>query len=215
MKGFGKMAIDFLEDKYKVGEVFHDAINKVLIAKTLGKDIHIPHEWYFIKVLISKVLEDNNIANLFSLYVFQYYPDYDWIGFTPMDTLWSVILECRFHDYQFQKKYELGITEEIDILPRSMNFGEIATDFLIRFLGYSLIKSSNQNIILTSQNDCHKRFEKLLYDGYSLEKRKKVIYQNGFKKVPVLPTRQLDFEIEEIIETSDDKYERVLKPNNR
>ena len=104
-----------------------------------------------------------------------------------------------------------------------MLFGEIVTDFLIRCCGYSLIKSSNQNIILTSRQDCEKRFEDLLYQGYSLQRRERAVYtdisemkvnpdeypgiKGMFHRLRVLPIKETDYPIDEMIELPNGEYQ--------
>lgn len=215
--------MDFLEDKCKSGDVYHEAINTML-----GKRTYIPHEWYFINVLINKILKNNALADAFVMYVVQYYPDYPWLSFKNDDYLATAIVECGFHRFQFQKKYEFDFEEKnSNILSCSMIMGDIATDFLIRYCGYSLIKSSGQNIILTAQSDCDKRFENLLSQGYSLQRRAKVGYvempenlinsgqypgvKGFFYKLPVLPTKDIGYPIDEIIEETEGSYQKVLQ----
>ena len=89
-----------------------------------------------------------------------------------------------------------------------------------------MIKSSGQQIIQTAHSDCHKRFFELLRDGYSLQRRSKVGYiklepteenltsypgVNGyFYKLPVLPTKDIGYPVEELIENSSGEYSLVL-----
>ena len=208
-----------------MGVVYHDAINKVL-----GKKTRITHEWYFINVLINEIKNDKKIAEAFVMYVMQYYPNYPWLHFRINDYLATVMVECCFHRFQFQKKYEFGFEEETNILGRSMLIGDIITDFLIRYRGYSLIKSSGTNIILTSQSDCDKRFERLLSQGYSLQRRSKVNYvklskdlidsnqfpgvKGYYYRLPVLPTKYIGYPIDEIIEDVNGGYHMVLQIKN-
>lgn len=218
--------MDFLEEELKNGDIYHDAINKSFKIKKI-----IPHEWYFLNLLINQTIKNNSLADSFVMYVSQYYPHYRWLGFDADDYLATVILECGFYRFEFQKKYEFNFIENNnDYFSHAMEFGDIVTDFFIRYCGYSLIKSSDQNIILTSRNDCHKRFEELLLQGYSLQRRSKVGYieiskilddssqypgvKGVFYKLPVLPTKDMGYPIDEIIEVSEGKYEKVLKRRN-
>lgn len=222
------MAIDYVEKKYYGTEVFHDMINKVLELVALNKDSHIPHEWYFINVLIKEIEKNNKLAEEFVMYISQYYPNYRWTIFIANEYLENVIIECCFQQYQFKQKCDLGIVDDVfDDMKQAMLFGEIVTDFLIRYRGYSLIKSSNQNIILTSRQDCEKRFEELLYQGYSLQRRERVVYtdisklnvdpnkypgiKGMFHRLRVRPTKETDYPIDEIIELPNGQYERVLQ----
>ena len=106
--------------------------------------------------------------------------------------------------------YQEKINEET--INKAFQFGSMITDFMIRFLGFSLIKSFGQNIIITSSLNPLKQFEELLSQGYSLENRAKLYYKDGlFYKLPVLHTLINDYNYEEIIETTEDKFERILK----
>lgn len=158
----------------------------------------------------------------FVMFVLQFYPNYPWSFFNNNDYLNTAMCEALTNDFLFQKKYEFGLEEEG--LTKAMLFGEIATDFLIRFCNYSLIKCSGQNVIITAQSDCHKRFELLLSKGYSLQRRAKVSFTKTtdiiqmlypgvkglFYKLPVLPTRETWYTFDEIIETETGQYEKVL-----
>lgn len=222
------MAIDYVEEKHHRTEVFHDMINKVLELVALNKDSHIPHEWYFINVLIKEIEKDYSLAEKFLMFAEQFYPNYKWTDYRVSDPVGTAVLECAMNQFQFQMKCDLGKVEDIfSDLPKAMYFGEMVTDFLIRYKGYSLIKSSGQKIILTAQNDCHKRFEELLYDGYSIQKREKVKY-NSFQElnisnrlfpwikgfytcIPAMPTREIGIDFEEIIETPSGKYQLIQR----
>ncbi len=220
------MAINYLED-YKINkEVLHDMINKVLELVALEKNSNIPHEWYFIGVLMDEIKKNHKLAEHFVMYIAQYYPNYSWLTFDIDDCLGTVVLECSIHRFQFYKKFELqDISEDDSLMKEAMMFGDIVTDFLIRYCGYSLIKSSNQNIIITSKNDCQKRFAELLDNGYSLQRRQRVVYtdlsdldlnlfpkiKGFFKKRPVIPTGESCYEIDELIEVSEGKYEKLLQ----
>ena len=218
------MAIDYVEEEYYGTEVFHDMINKVLELVALNKNSHIQHEWYFINVLIKEIEKDNKLAEQFAMYVIQYYPNYRWVCFNPNNYPETVVLECGFHQFQFKQKCDLGFIGDVfDALPQAMLFGDIVTDFLIRNCGYSLIKSSGQNVILTARRDCKKRFEELLYQGYSLQRRQRAVYtdisklnvdakryphvKGMFYRLPILPIMEQDYPIDEIIEVSNGKYE--------
>lgn len=221
---------NYLEKKNKRGEVFHDAINQVLAFVTYGKNTHIPHEWYFIKVLTDEILKNNKLAEEFIMYGIQYYPTYQWLDFNPNDYLTTALLECALQQFQYQQKHEFDLEDDNpNVMTQAMAFGDMATDFLIRHYGYSLIKSSNQKIILTAQSDCHKRFEKLLSKGYSLQRRQKAGYieieklpvdpnnhqgiKGVFYKLPILPTRDIGYPIDEIIELPNGQYEKVYQKN--
>lgn len=222
------MAIDFIEEEYHSTEVFHDMINKVLELVALDKNSDIPHEWYFINVLIKEIERDNSLSENFAMYVAQYYKEYRWLNFNPKSYLESVILECGLQQFQFLQKCDLGeVDARFNDLSQAMAFGEIVTDFLIRYKNYSLIKSSGQKIIITSRSDCQKRFEELIYQDYCLQRKEKVVWtdissldvnltfypgvKGLFRRLPVLPTSSIDYPVDEIIEMPNGKYEKVFQ----
>ncbi len=216
--------VEFEVERNIKGNVMHDLINA-----TFGNYESVPHEWYFLSVLSQEeIFEDKEIADAFFMYIIQYYPHYPWHFFNKDDYLATVVCECELKAFQFKKRYQLksdfDMYEE-EYFKQAMLFGDIVTDFLIRYRNYSLIKCSGERIILTAQSDCHKRFEPQLSKGYSLQKRAKVGYikspeilaemypaiKGYFYKLPVLPTREVGYPVDEIIETANGNYEKVLQ----
>ena len=202
------------------------AVRHDLVNSALGTGQRIPHEWYFLSVLVKEeILKNQKLAEAFVMFVFQYYPNYKWHYIDIQDYLATAVCECELHSFQFQKKYEFGFEEDEDsILGNAMILGDIATDFLIRYCNYSLIECSEQKVIITAQSDCYKRFEELLAEGYSLQRKAKVGYletpdyilayypevKGIFYKLPVLPTRDIGYNIDEIIETDTGEYVRII-----
>lgn len=212
------------------GTIMHDLINE-----TFGEKKTISHEWYFLSLLSkAEILKNNEIVYAFVMFVMQYYPYYKWRFFKSDDYLATALCECELNAFQFQKKYKFNLAmeeEKEDYLINSMILGDIVADFLIRYRNYSLIKCSGQHIILTAQSDCHKRFEKYLFQGYTLERRAKIEFikkpsilnelnilselslnpkeNKFFYKLPVLPTRDIGYPIDEIIETDNGEYKYV------
>lgn len=192
--------------------VLHDLIN-------LSLNTRIPHEWYFLNLLLRRELLNNpKLVYPFILFVKQYYPQYMWHFYSDLNWLATASLECDLYSKSFQNKYIDGLEIENDELYKALQFGDIVTDFLIRYKNYSLIKCSEQNIIITAQSDCHKRFEQYLSKGYSLERKAKVGYTGNlhlsepfgyFFKLPVLPTRDIGYPIDEIIESSEGNYTKI------
>lgn len=182
-----------------------------------------PHERFFIRTLYLNELKKNpELAPAFKMFAVQYYPDYKWISYSMDDDLGDVVFEASRYDFLFKMAYEK--MREVD-LTDAMSFGEIATDFLIRFRNYSLVGCCGQNVIITAQSDCHKRFEKLLSEGYSLIRKAKVGFvetpgilkdeypevKGYFYKLPVFPTRDIGYPIDEIIEGEDQCYHPVMQ----
>lgn len=200
---------DGLKDK-ETSFILHDLINA-------SYGTRVPHEWYFLNLFLTEATNNLELAYLFIMFIRQYYPEYVWQSYSGFKMLDIPLLECNLYSNILEQKYMHGI-EHFGV-SKAMHFGDIVTDFLIRYRNYSLIKCSKQNIIITAHSDCHKRFEQYLSKGYSLERKSKVGYTGNlytsepfgyFYKLPVLPTRDIGYPIDEIIETSEGNYMKVL-----
>ena len=194
--------------------------NKILVHELLGNGVaaseeRIPHEWYFICILLHKEMKrDPKTAREFEDFTWEFYPDYRW-HFRGIDSYANVTAEAAFHDIDFRIKYEDGVEPEGD-WSDSKVFGGMATDFLIRCRNYSLVDFSGTKMILTAQSDCEKRFYDYLKDGYQLHKIAKLQYKDGvFTRLPVFPTRDIGFPINEVIEGSDGSPNRIIEPHIR
>ncbi len=206
---------DYSENK-KV--IYHDISH---IAQN-NKQSYLPHEWLFINILYKEeIKKDPTIAHKFLMYMIEYHPEYQWIHFDLNDPVATVVLESDFADKAFSK---IPIFSDIESAKtKAMKFGEVATDFLIRYSNYSLIKCQNENIIVTAESNCAKMFEQELYNGYSLQRKSKLSYKKlddnlkevysmidgYFIKLPVLPTKDLDIEVNELIEDSKGEFVKV------
>ena len=199
-------------------QIKHDA-NCLIYNENKGDFVNIPHEYLFINYLKGEIRNSPNgksLAYLFMLYCDQYYLMYRFLkGYDLFNPVATVLIECdnAIMNYQWKLKYDI----EDERFDRIIKFGDIATDFLIRYKGYSLIQCMRQKIIITSQDNCHKKFENELLDGYTLHRCSKVYFKrlplsNGyFYKLPVLPTRETYFQFNEIIETTEGSYQRLLR----
>lgn len=193
-------------------DIYHEICNK-------NRHKHVPHEWIFIKNLLhGELKKDLKIAEKFVIYVLQFYPDYKWIHLDLNDMVSTVVVECAYHDLKFLKVHE--DVESLNTISDSITFGDIVTDFLIRYRGYSLIGCSGENIIVTSHSNCDKRFIELLEKGFSLYRLARV----GFKEIssdlqscfpfiegyfytlPVLPTKETYVCFDEVIEHEGKPY---------
>ena len=111
--------------------IYHDVINQNNKA---------PHEQIFINYLYKIEIKKNyNIAKLFMIFAFQFFPKYEWTKFDIKNSLESVILECGITAYRFKTTTKIQ---------QALSFGEIATEFLIRYLNYSLIFLLEYQLIL-------------------------------------------------------------------
>lgn len=201
--------MDYINYKDTDTSVYHDLINI-----EMGYDISVPHEWYFLNLLTRQEIKKNReIASMLVRFILEYYPEYSWTAFNSADLLATVVVESELCSYLFLQKYKYQIPVQDVFLEKAMKFGDIVTDFLIRYQNYSLIKCSGQNIIITARSDCHKRFEELLSRGYSIQRKAKIYYNRGFYKLPVLPTRDIAYPFEEFIETENGNYQKIIQNN--
>ena len=197
--------------------IFHNAFNSLYNwnGSGLGNLNKIPHELIFIKCLKYEVLENPNTALEFLIFCDKYYLEYP-IVYNLFDPVSSVLLELNKMEYLINKNKYLDEKDKNDI-QTLYQFGEIATDFLIRVKGYSLIDCSSQKIIVTAKNNCEKIFEEYLTNGYSLQRKQKYVFKMDkyissahFSQMPVMPTKDSYYEIDEIIEVAPNKYQKTL-----
>lgn len=153
-------------------------------------------------------MKKQGLINIFLAYCKEFYPHYHFS--IPNNTLGSIFVEANLCDMLFTEFYEHNINVNLD---KPFSFGEIVTEFMIRYLGYSLIGFSEQKIILTAQSNCDKRFVTYLEkDFYTIYRLAKVGYWDGsFSKLPVLPTRDSYLKFEEYIEDEKGQKHLVLK----
>lgn len=185
--------------------VYHYSINECLMSE------YYPHEKLFINYLYKLEIKKNSMsAIMFAMFVLQYYPEYRWTIY-PNDLLATVIIECQQADLILSNIFFCSEEEQYDAKTKAIQFGAIVTDFLIRYLGYTLIKCSGEKIIITAQNNCDKQFAEYLDDGFALQRRAKVVFDGEkFYKRPVFPTKDIGRPIDELIETSDNKLTRMF-----
>ena len=126
---------------------FSRSIMHNLINATWKNGKEVPHQWYFTNIFYKRELLANpKLAEAFMVYTNQYYPDYQFRYEYFDNCLRTVFNEAAHHDFEFGKKYELGFNEEESVLAQAMKFGDIVTDFFIRYLNYDLITCCGQNI---------------------------------------------------------------------
>ena len=212
----------------------------------------IPHEWRFIDLLYkSELKKDPTIAQQFAMYALTN-STYQWTSVNPKliekivnetidknlinyidEKLFEMVfIESHLNSFTFEMYYKIQRQKQNRRIPlpkdesyyKSMEYGDIATEFMIRTLGYSLIGNSKQKVIITSMSDCSKRFENYLEQGFSLQRLSKAIYishtleeriesplvTGHFEYLPVLPTNS-PYNIDEIIETKNRTYMKVIQ----
>ena len=98
------------------------------------------------------------------------------------------------------------IKENFNLLNIVLKFYEIIEGFMIRYYGYSVVGVSKESQIITSSNNCDKKFLDELMQGYSLIRLQKArLVGNSdpyYELFPVMPTKDMGFPIEEYIEVS-------------
>lgn len=201
--------------------VYHELLNSYY-----GK--YIPHECFFIEFLYKNELQKNpELAEMFLLYIMQFAPHHKWTYFNLQNALTSVMIECDLQIYNFHKIIA-GIESSEKTHP-AIVFGDIVTEFLIRFCGYNLIGCCNQKVIITSANNCQKKFIELLEQGYELHRLAELTFiptpkvcqflypgiKGFFKKLPVLPTKDTYIPFNEAIEGTDEKLHDVIETRQR
>lgn len=202
-----KIIMDWFIQMEKRRVVCHDFINQTMNIERC------PHEWFFINALLEEIKLNENMAFFFTQYVLQFYPDYEWTNFNAYDILSTILIEISIHNMYFRYVYN-GVEDKTKI-NRGMEFGHIATEFLIRFCNYSLVQTCEQNIILTSRSDCDKYFLPNLLDGYTLFRYAKIEFDSFFRiiKRPVLPTKELYYG-QEFIEASNGRFVSIPNYNH-
>ena len=240
------MTIDYKYPKdldFRLVKHLHDNIGGKLKTS-------IPHEWSFIDLFYKNELKkDPTIAQQFAMYVlanrkYQWSAfdqnliekiingaiDKDLINYIDKKLFEMVFIESDLNSFTFKSYYKIQEQNRKILLPKdesyykSMEYGDIATEFMIRTLGYSLIGNSKQKVIITSMSDCSKRFENYLEQGFSLQRLSKAIYishtleeriesplvTGHFEYLPVLPTNS-PYNIDEIIETKNKTYMKIIQ----
>ena len=156
-----------------------------------------------------KKIADELFTYLF-IYIKQFYSEFEYFKTinNPLD-LKNMFIKYHgiFLNYEstFLKKRNIECIYNFE-LDKIFNFFSIVSDFLIRFYDYSIIEIQNQKYIVTASNKCDKLFFDYLTKGYTLYRLQKIgliSTSNSFEFFPVIPTKKLDFPINEYIEVSD------------
>ena len=172
------------------------------------------HEWIFTKMFLkTELLKKPQLAIKFMMFCSQFYPKYEWMTkYDINNPLETVQKECEKCLEIFEAE-DRNLVDELEFA-KAMSFGSCVTEFMVRYLDYSLVKVQNQKIIYTAQTDCDKQFFDYIINGFSLQRvgkikyvklteEEKKKYPNGdgyFQILRVYPTRNLDYPIDECIE---------------
>jgi len=158
-----------------------------------SSDDQIAHEEYYLNKLtrgknqltfpekVGDEAKNNALADAFVMFVIQYYPNYNWHFFDKNSTFDTAFLEAERQRRGFELKrmfknagMKLESDHEIDQIAQSMQFGDIVTNFMIRYRNQHMICAMNQPIIQTASNNCHKKFGEFLEAGFSLQRLAKL-----------------------------------------
>lgn len=179
-----------------------------------------PHEQLFIN-LISRQRLTEEIFIKFIAFQEQYFPRYFWKTVNFYNPHIMVAMECDYSNYIFDQKYKYELDVSEKDLNHALEFGEIATNFCIQYLGYSLVGCGGSKSIITAQDQCDKKFDEYLSkceEKYWLHRIPKVYYVKDkydlfgyFKELPVLPTNNLYYGNDEYIRGNNHVFSKVLK----
>ena len=151
-----------------------------------------PHELLFIEILFRLEFLDLDVVEKFVSYVLQYYPYYNW-QLDNYDIYGMAIVEAALHEYRILQQYKWGLEVDREKMNHTFIFGEMATNFCIKYLGYSLIGCGGAKSILTSQDNYEKKFIDYIEKGYNIFKLSKLYYVDDnlslgyFKELDSLP----------------------------
>ena len=144
----------------------------------------------------------------------QFYPDYDLLKeVNDESSLMLLFNKCyeRINTLlgQFLENYDMQcVRNNMESVNKIYDFYDKIEDFMIRFYGYSIIGISNEKRIITACSDCDKKFIDYLLQGYTLYRLQRLAFVENNKEpyyefLPVLPTKDVGFPIDEYIEVSE------------
>lgn len=181
--------------------------------------INVPHELIILKNFSKLIINNQKLLDDFYIFCVKYYNNAEFVS----QYLFKNVDFCSFLHYQLDStvmNLECYYIHKISIHEEKVNYamllGDIILDFLVRCYGYTMLGCCKQKVIITSSKNPAKEFEKYLTEGYYIEKRGKVEYlgDGKFKELRALPTKDVDYISEEIIEMPDGSYQRLLRPYN-
>ena len=200
----------FIEDlrRKKIPEEEIKKIEQEFTTQFCNHSLQASHYVNFISNNRSAVKERDQFFEYLLIYMKQFYPDVDYIQRIKdasylRDLFNAFYLKTEKIVLELLKSTSLdAVNRNMDFLNRVHRFYEIIEDFLIRFYNYSIVGISNQKHIITAHSDCDKRFIEELMQGYDLFRMQKIGLRgkDSFEFLPVLPTRDVGFPIEEYIE---------------
>ena len=126
-------------------------------------------------------------------------------------------LKRMFIDYHYQLNrmadtflefYDLeALNSQKELINKILHFYRIIEEFMIRYYNYSVIGTSDQKVIITACSNCDRKFYTYLTQGYSILRYQKIFLAESlqYEFLPVLPTRDLGFPVDEYVEVVDDK----------
>ncbi len=160
--------------------------------------------YYLASQLFNELVKnDNNVLIYFQKFSKQFYPKFVSKGLSFYQNQYSELADFIYNSEGIDELLSL-LDEKDEIIKEMLQFYDIVANYLIRFFDFSIIGSSKQKCIITSSQNCDKKFYDYLKEGFSLYRLQKVGFDNSsnsFYCLPVLPTRDLGFPIQEYIET--------------
>lgn len=195
-----------------------DQIKKQIINEyKLNFCNHFVETSHFINFVCNNSLSENFKPEFFNnlfIYVKQFYPDIEITkNIDDVSSFRNLFNNCygtirKIMD-QFLENYDIGyVTNNTKSINEILNLYSIIEDFMIRFYEYSIVGILGQKYIITSCNNCDKKFLDQLIEGYSLFRLQKVrlVKPQGntgnpyYEFCPILPTKDVGFPIDEYIE---------------
>lgn len=187
---------------------------------------HFVETSHFINFVSNNSLSDSFRTEFFSnlfIYIKQFYSDVELIkNIDDISSLRILFNNCygnirKIMD-QFLDNYDMKyISNNAKTINEIFNLYSVIEEFMIRFYDYSIVGILGQKYIITSSNNCEKKFLDQLIDGYSLFRLQKIrlvkktgnMLNSYYEFCPVLPTKDVGLFIHEYIETlaNDNKIE--------
>ena len=163
----------------------------------------------------NRMANDQKGTFFYNLFIFmkQFYPNNELCkNINNPSELMELFNKCyrlidKLFEYALDNNSLESVRKNIELINRIEKFYALIEDFMIRFYGYSIIGISNQKHIVTACSNCDKKFIDQLMEGYSLFRLQKVglieSKENPYYEfLPVFPTKDVGFPIEEYIEIS-------------
>ena len=229
IKRYGPLHI---KDKALINEMYNNY--RLVFCNHYVQFSHIVYDYtnrYKDKILTreerSKYLaQTRDFYDKLQIYIKQFYPDFSFLkNATKLghDGLEQLFCQCYKTFDNVDRIFELCedinyLKDNTKVLNTIIKFYSIIEEFVIRYYNFSIVGVSDQKYIITSCNNCDKKFIDYLLQGYSLIRLRKLylVDESHYEYVPSLPTKDIGYKIDEYIETDDNneinskKFVKVL-----